>query len=1132
MKTKKLYPILLVALLVALLGILTLGVSAEGEPTVPTTEYAFQIFLKESVTSLPVEAIEGLDAALYADAKIEGDRFYLKLPVITNPMHITAVKAGGHTYVRTDIEENGTYITLRFARVVENATVDTANGHVELQNHHWFGNCYLQGDDAIVYRGALTVLGDDYTVLDGEHLLQIDGKQKIVIPKAKVALSTEGKTEREHTSFEAAANAVFAGERAKITLLDNVEINSGIVFPQGADVTIDLAGHSMTANYDTGNGVVEQEAAFPIKSGVHLTLTDSKGGGSLLAAKEEDSDAYRMKGAFLYVGAGGTLTLEGGTLRAYQMPICVAAGGTAYINGGTLSTTVVAFYAIKNSGVTKISSLTVEQGIVRNEVGTLADMMAEGKAILSSGNRYQKLADKNTSGNAFTVVDAPVTVGTVDDVSLIFTNPDGARLSVDCTPESGGTLAYQWYKGSTPLEDATSKTFTIPVYWYGTHEDIYCLITYTKDSTSFVTCTNSATVRIAPKALTADQVEWVLPPEGAIYKTYDGATDYANVVSVQIKAGVVGASPTPISGRFYFASPNVGEGNSLIFSADPQQVNEQYCIPVGFTLTHEATILPNLSFSMPSISWNYLGKTYDGLPHSYPVLTTSNAATPDDMRMYLVDEAGNRVDEAIEAGTYRLYVDVSDTVNGVGITGYFVDSFVISPHYIWAAPQDTLSVSQFHFDKSAVEAVIASWITEQLMEGDTLAFTLTHAGGCTYQASYTVWREDVDVTGSYDLSAVPLIYTLHFGERWNDNFYCSSCNHTLSPTLSASGDVVLNNGATLAPLGSEHLIRDVSPTFFEEYQIQSIIPHYGDIYLQYLVSPVPQTEAALRASADWQIFEGGAYFEAEGTGIAYVYLRFTTLSGETGSYMLVPARFCYDEEAPAIPSFVEYDIYMGSATVTVTDNLGIADITVYAQFRTKDGNFDNMDKVVFHYEGGALVTTYQIDLIPPTIDFHDGFYSVDVTDMAGNRKMYDYYFKGAAYYERAASRYTADTVRVSDEGDLKDLRAELASVKGVVSPENAASRNATLAYLDGLLAAIKEKDAAALAQATEVGALREESNAARAELALLQEKEEKRLSAGAIIAITAGGTLALTVGGFALLWFVIKRKSLAELISG
>ena len=90
MKTKKLYPILLVALLVALLGILTLGVSAEGEPTVPTTEYAFQIFLKESVTSLPVEAIEGLDAALYADAKIEGDRFYLKLPVITNPMHITA----------------------------------------------------------------------------------------------------------------------------------------------------------------------------------------------------------------------------------------------------------------------------------------------------------------------------------------------------------------------------------------------------------------------------------------------------------------------------------------------------------------------------------------------------------------------------------------------------------------------------------------------------------------------------------------------------------------------------------------------------------------------------------------------------------------------------------------------------------------------------------------------------------------------------------------------------------------------------------------------------------------------------------------------------------------------------------
>ena len=43
--------------------------------------------------------------------------------------------------------------------------------------------------------------------------------------------------------------------------------------------------------------------------------------------------------------------------------------------------------------------------------------------------------------------------------------------------------------------------------------------------------------------------------------------------------------------------------------------------------------------------------------------------------------------------------------------------------------------------------------------------------------------------------------------------------------------------------------------------------------------------------------------------------------------------------------------------------------------------------------------------------------------------------------------------------------------------------------------------------------------------------EEKRLSAGAVIAISAGSATVLGAGGFSIFWFVIKKKKFSDLVA-
>ena len=45
------------------------------------------------------------------------------------------------------------------------------------------------------------------------------------------------------------------------------------------------------------------------------------------------------------------------------------------------------------------------------------------------------------------------------------------------------------------------------------------------------------------------------------------------------------------------------------------------------------------------------------------------------------------------------------------------------------------------------------------------------------------------------------------------------------------------------------------------------------------------------------------------------------------------------------------------------------------------------------------------------------------------------------------------------------------------------------------------------------------------------EKDKGGLGAGAIIAIVLGAIVLLSVGGYALLWFVIRKRSFADLVA-
>lgn len=626
-----------------------------------------------------------------------------------------------------------------------------------------------------------------------------------------------------------------------------------------------------------------------------------------------------------------------------------------------------------------------------------------------------------------------------------------------------------------------------------------------------------------PKVITANDLEWVVPPEGII-KVYDGLTQIDPAfsgVQVQIKAGVVGTSPVAVSGKYNLVSPNVGEGNKVVFTCDTYyDIANNYVIPAGISLTHDAMVFSNQSGTLSYFFWLETSKTYDGLPATYPDVIASNGATQEQMTFIWKDESNETVDVPYLPGTYTLYINVPNLENGIGIDNYCAGQYIISEHVVHSFIPAELFIEKTHFTLSHIAKLVEADREELLVEGDEISVNITHHENCTYLLTYKIMRGNVDVTSGYSFTPGNNLYiNIHFGTRWNDEHFCDTCYLKTGNLGPVNGNVFFANSNANQNFFSEKA-DDFSPFYNDPNDTFAVTQIYAsfDIVLQRLISDRLMTLSELKTSNAWTLVEPNTEFDF-GTNIeSYVYFRWFSLDGKQGGYFALPHRFITDNISPVPPPINNYETFLGDATLTVTDNYGIKSILIYAQYRNTDDKLFNkdMEEHKFDYKSGELVTTHTFTLPFPDFEFTEFYYDIFIEDISGNSVNFPVYMVPVSNLSRSASKLTVDTVLDSSKDTLLSERNMLINAKGTLSEKVRAERDAAVAHIDTLLAKIEENKTAEKALYAEADALRKEFDA--------------KLPTLAVISISVGTVVLLETAAFAIIWFAVKRKKWNDFI--
>lgn len=188
---------------------------------------------------------------------------------------------------------------------------------------------------------------------------------------------------------------------------------------QGSEMTLDLAGHSITpktGGLDATDGLNTTDGLILVRRGAHLTIKDSSNGKGRVDCNGESTVYTAVKLTDSNDGATGSdavLTVNGGTLKGYSAGIC--GNGTRHgtqitINGGTITaantdaTNDVAGIYHPQDG-----TLTVNSGKISGSTGI---EIRAGQLIVNGGTIESTATElsKKSNGNGTTIIGAAVAV--------------------------------------------------------------------------------------------------------------------------------------------------------------------------------------------------------------------------------------------------------------------------------------------------------------------------------------------------------------------------------------------------------------------------------------------------------------------------------------------------------------------------------------------------------------------------------------------------------------------------------------------------------------------------------------------------------------------------------------------------
>ena len=332
-------------------------------------------------------------------------------------------------------------------------------------------------------------------IADGCELVDnADGTWSVIPVKPPVA-ELNG---NQYTSIQEAVNAAVDGD--VITLIGDVTLDGSVAYPdsdngysalvlvEGKDITLDLAGHTVTVT-PKYNAVPHSAAPGYIISAIHIGADASltvKGDGCIVgnpAAVDATDDAVNGLYCLIYVQDGATLNVEGGSYDAYVSDsiIYAEADNHTYVKGGSF---VLRNWDINKPWITNVKGKnsgnyvvftggTFNYDIMVN-YGTQKDCendIADGYALVESGEgiwsvipdvdpviKGAQLNLGNTFGIYFNLDPDSIILG-VDYVAVV-TNAAGETVAeIPSSKWVGGTKVL--YSGLAAKQMADEFTVTV-----------------------------------------------------------------------------------------------------------------------------------------------------------------------------------------------------------------------------------------------------------------------------------------------------------------------------------------------------------------------------------------------------------------------------------------------------------------------------------------------------------------------------------------------------------------------------------------------------------------------------------------------------------------------------------------------
>ena len=312
-----------------------------------------------------VSNAEALFVSANAPLTIYGQTLGTGTLTVTNSGGLSGIRSSSDITINGGIiETTGSYGIHSYSNITLNGGTITATGIM------------AEGTSTRITLGGATVTSNSYsagsiTIVDG--MGYVDGTGAVYYgtlwSEAKAAIAN--KTLTKDMSWTNLKAAFEAGGTQTVTLTNNViRINSDHIEPTGT-VTLDLNG------YTIDGGTSQTNAIFKVYNGVSMTITDSRTDGNLCESGKNET---------VFVGEGGTLTLQSGTINAQSIGVYIYKGSFTMTGGTITGGTVSGVYLYGDNATFTMSGGTITGNAEGVKVNSATAMFIVSGNVDITGN--------------------------------------------------------------------------------------------------------------------------------------------------------------------------------------------------------------------------------------------------------------------------------------------------------------------------------------------------------------------------------------------------------------------------------------------------------------------------------------------------------------------------------------------------------------------------------------------------------------------------------------------------------------------------------------------------------------------------------------------------------------------------